>query len=139
LAGSVGKDFYQAETSQLGLILRQMDSEEAQLRLSSVTDEQIAAKTLDVERIFEEYKAKLAEASDVVKRELLTLFIKSITVQGEELKIHFNLPPVPGARFEGQSAQRLSLKDDFQVVLNAKLVPTSQILRAIAIHENFSR
>jgi len=101
LADSVGREFFQSENTKLKLDIDALDRDLAAVKALMVSDEEIAARAQTIDRLYSSYKKRLAEASDEVKRELFTMFIKSVSVRGEELQIQVRLPRPE--RFAGQS------------------------------------
>jgi site-specific DNA recombinase len=137
LGESIEKGFFDAENLKLGLDIERIDGELARARSMVATDEEIAAKVRTAQELYKLYKTKLAVASDEIKRELLMLFVKRITVVGEELHMEVNLPE-PGA-FAGQASQRSSHKDEFPIILHTKLLSVSEIFKQKEMHKNFLR
>jgi site-specific DNA recombinase len=137
LSGSVEKEFFQAENIRVRLQIDGIDNDLVLTKGPLVTDEEIATRARSLQQLFECYRKKLSEASGEVKRELLSLFVKNIRVQGTELQIQVNLPQ-PGS-FAGQASRDLSRKDEFPIVLRARLVSVSEIFKQKEMHRNFSR
>jgi hypothetical protein len=135
LSSVIDAKFFQAENLSLKLEVDRLDSELERTRSLQMSEQEVASRAQSLQQIFERYKDKLAEASDEVKRELLTLFINRVTVRGEELEICVNLPE-PDA-FVGQSPHPLSHKETLQIFLRAKLVPISEIFRQKELYKNF--
>jgi hypothetical protein len=135
LDGTVDKGIFRTESVKLRLEIERTDREITEARSALVTTEETIARASTVHELFEHYRDRVAQASDQVKRELLTLFVNNVVVRGEDLVIQVNLPD-PSA-FAGQSTQPLSRKDTLPIFLRAKLVPISEIFQRKELHKNF--
>jgi site-specific DNA recombinase len=134
LAQSIERDIFRAESLKLQSEIRRIDEELARIKNMTVAEDAIAERARTVEQLYRRYQTKLALASDKIKREILTLFIKQITVRGDDLEIQVNLPEPDS--FVGQASQRSSRKEDFPIVLRARLVSVSEIFKEKGMSRN---
>lgn len=137
VSGSVEKEAFNAENLKLKVQIDEVASHLTFKRSQLMTDEDIAARVLSVRQLYDRYRAKLSQVSDEVKREILSLFIKSIRVDGVDLHIQVNLPE-PNA-FAGQTSQRLSRKEEPPIVLHARLLTQSEIWAQKDLAKNLGR
>jgi len=137
LGGAVSKAFFQTEHLHLRQETDQIAREPDHMRNLIITEEEVATRARTLQDLFEQYKDKLHNASAEAKREILSTFVKSVVVRGEELEMQVTLPPPD--RFAGQSPHPLSRKDTFSVFLRTRLVPVGELFRTLAIHKNFTR
>jgi site-specific DNA recombinase len=143
LSSAVDAKFFQAENLSLKLEVDRLDSELERAKSLQMSEQEVASRAQSLQQVFERYKIKLAEASDEVKRELLTLFVNRVTVRGEELEICVNLPEPDS--FVGQSPRRLSHKDTspyeaaFSIFLHARLLTVSEVFRQNGHSRNLGR
>jgi len=137
LEGTVDKGLFQTESMKLRLEIERMDRGIKEARSTLITTEETMARASTVREAYAHYRDRLAQASDQVKRELLTLFVNNVVIRDENLVIQVNLPEA--SVFAGQSTQRSSRKETFPIFLRAKLVPISEIFRQKELHKNFSR
>jgi len=143
LGGSVKKEFFQTENLKLNLGIDRVERELVGAQSMIASDDEIAAKARTVKALYDRYKEKLAEASDEVKQELFSLFVKSVSIRGEELQIQVNLPRPDD--FAGQSPHPLSRKDtssseaSFPIILQARLLPMSELFRRKGLVNNLGK
>lgn len=132
LAGSVEKGFFHSENLKLKVETDKLDDSMAGIKSLMASDEEIASGARTLQELYERYKAKLADASKEAQRELFLLFLKSVSVRGDELQIQVILPHAE--QFAGRSANPSSRKNDFPIILRARLVSRGEILRQSAAH-----
>lgn len=137
VSGSIGKDLFHTETLKLRLAIDEVDSDLALKKSKLMTDRDIAERALNLQKLYERYRTKLSEASDEAKREILSLFVRSIKVDGKDLHIQVSLPEPD--TFAGQSSQRLSRKLEIPIVLSARLLSQSEIWKQKGLVRNLGR
>ena len=137
ISGAIGKEVFERENLSFKLATDEIESQLVFKKSQSMTDADIAARVLSVRQLYERYQTKLSEASDEMKREILSLFVKSIKVEGSDLHIQVNLPEV--GSFAGQAAQRLSRKDDINIVLRTRLLSRSELSKREELVRNLGR
>lgn len=137
VSGSVEKEMFETESLKLKLQIDEVESQLAFTKSKLMSDADISARVLSVQQLYERYRAKLSQASDEVKREIFSLFIRRIKVDGANLHIQVNLPE-PDA-FAGQASRRLSRKQEPSIVLHAKLLTQSDIWKQKDLVRNLGR
>jgi site-specific DNA recombinase len=136
LGGAVDKAFFQTEHLHLRQEIDHIARELDHLRNLIITEDEVATRTRTLQDLFEQYKDKLQNASAEAKREILSTFVKSVVVRGEELEMQITLPRPD--RFAGQSPHPLSRKGTLSVFLRTRLIPVGELFRRLKIHKNFT-
>ena len=135
LSGAIGEERFRSEHAGLKRQIEDVSRELKKLESSEVSHEEMLRRIRSVDDLYTSFKARLDNASDETKREILQRFVKSVVVRGEELNMEVMLPSPES--FAGQATQPLSCKDSWTVFLKAKLLPVADIWRSRRLHENF--
>jgi len=134
VAGAIDKQVFEIESLKLKLAIDEAKSQLALKQSQLMTEADIAARVVGVRSLYKRYRRGLAEASDGVKRELFTLFIANVRVDGDDLHIHFRLPE-PDA-FVGRASQHLSRKIELPLVLHTRLITQSELWKQKGVVRN---
>ena len=137
LGQAIDKARFQAEHRRLKDETDDIKRRLSKLQQVSATQEEIMARVRTLQTLYAKYDTRLRNASDAMKREILTTFVKSVAVRDGDLEIEVVLPPPDS--FAGQQVQPVSRKDTISIFLKTQLVPVSEIFRKVGIHNNFVR
>jgi site-specific DNA recombinase len=130
VSGAVDKAFYDFERHKLLGQAGQVNRELKKVAALLISAEKITAHAASIRELYKQYRDKLENASDEVKREIFRTLINSIVVRGEELEIEVRLPfedAVAGQPYSPQSRNSVPY-----LFLRARLLPK-------VIHRNTQR
>jgi site-specific DNA recombinase len=136
IEGSVDKGRFRAESLKLRLEMDRVDRETEEARSTLVTTEETRARASTVREVYEKYKDRLSQASDQVKRELLTLFVNNIVIRDDDLVIQVNLPD---GGLSGTIDSAVVPQRKVPIFLRARLRSVSEVFRQKELQKNFSR
>ena len=125
IAGAIDKDFYDKEHRRLRDRAETLARELKKVEALALSAERITGSEGAIQTLFEHYQQKLESAADIVRREILQIFVNSIVVRGEELEIEVHLPPVN--LIAGQQPYQVSRNDVPVLFLTARLLPSSRV------------
>lgn len=121
ISGAVDKAFYEVELRRLHDQAAGLSRELRQFEALAVSAERIIGSETAIQTLYTQYRDRLGNASDEVKREILHAFINSIVIRGDDLEIEVHLPS--GNAIAEQPLSRLSRNIDIPVLfLKAKML-----------------
>jgi site-specific DNA recombinase len=121
ISGAVDKPFYDTEHGRLRDLAGELSRQLRRLEALAVSAERIIGSEAAIQALYTQYRDRVENASDQVKREILHAFINSIVIRGDDLEIEVHLPA--GNAIAEQPLSRLSRNIDIPVLfLKAKML-----------------
>jgi site-specific DNA recombinase len=121
ITGAVDKVFYESEVRRLRDQADGLSRQLKQCEALAVSAERIIGSETAIQALYTQYRDRLENASDEVKREILHEFINSVVIRGDDLEIEVHLPS--GNAIAEQPLSRLSRNIDIPVLfLKAKML-----------------
>jgi site-specific DNA recombinase len=119
--GAVDKAFYDSGRRKLLDQAEAVNRELKKIEALVISAEKIIATEGSIQKLYKQYRRRLASADNGAKREIFQTFINSVVVREEELEIEVRLPSVDAVA--GQQSSLLSRNSDRFLFLKAHLLP----------------
>jgi site-specific DNA recombinase len=121
ISGAIDKPFYDSEVRKLNDQANGMGRELKKIEALVTSAEHIVGSESAIRELYKQYRDKLENPTDTVRREVFQRFISSVVVRGEELEIEVRLPSTDAVA--GPSFSLLSRNNVPFLFLKAHLLP----------------